>query len=193
MDAVETYTVGENKVLQIFIDEIPSNPRQDSDCFSRMVCFHGRYSLGDEHKYRSQDYAGWTELKVQIKKDYDVAIILPLYLYDHSGITISTQPFSCPWDSGQVGWIFVTKQDIRENYLRKNITKRLLQQATELILAELNEYDQYIRGEVYGYKLMEGEEEIDSCWGFFGNDLEKNGILDNLEEDVRQAVLKQLH
>ena len=40
----------------------------------------------------------------------DKYIILPLYLYDHSGITMSTGPFSCPWDSGQVGWIYAPKQ-----------------------------------------------------------------------------------
>lgn len=32
-------------------------------------------------------------------------LMLPLYLYDHSGITMNTTGFSCPWDSGQVGWI----------------------------------------------------------------------------------------
>ena len=30
-------------------------------------------------------------------------LMLPLYLYDHSGITMNTTGFSCPWDSGQVG------------------------------------------------------------------------------------------
>ena len=36
---------------------------------------------------------------------------LPLYLYDHGGITMSTNPFSCPWDDGgQVGWIYASKQ-----------------------------------------------------------------------------------
>ena len=32
----------------------------------------------------------------------DGMVILPLYLYDHSGITMNTCGFSCPWDSGQV-------------------------------------------------------------------------------------------
>lgn len=38
-------------------------------------------------------------------------IVLPLYLYDHSGITMSTGRFSCPWDSGRVGFIYVTRKD----------------------------------------------------------------------------------
>ena len=44
----------------------------------------------------------------------DKYVILPLYLYDHSGITISTGPFSCPWDSGQVGWIYAPKDTFRK-------------------------------------------------------------------------------
>lgn len=40
----------------------------------------------------------------------DKYVILPLFLYDHSGITMSTSVFSCPWDSGQVGWIYASKQ-----------------------------------------------------------------------------------
>ena len=39
----------------------------------------------------------------------DGMVILPLYLYDHSGITMNTCGFSCPWDSGQVGWIYADK------------------------------------------------------------------------------------
>ena len=38
-------------------------------------------------------------------------LMLPLYLYDHSGITMNTTGFSCPWDSGQVGWIYASKED----------------------------------------------------------------------------------
>lgn len=36
---------------------------------------------------------------------------LPLYLYDHSGITMSTTTFSCPWDSGRVGMIFCSHEE----------------------------------------------------------------------------------
>lgn len=32
------------------------------------------------------------------------AFILPVYCYEHSGMTIKTGPFGDPWDSGQAGW-----------------------------------------------------------------------------------------
>ncbi len=43
-------------------------------------------------------------------------VILPLDLYDHSGITMNTTGFHCPWDSGQVGYIYVMPEDIRKEF-----------------------------------------------------------------------------
>ena len=37
----------------------------------------------------------------------DKYITLPLYLMDHSGLAMQTTSFNDPWDSGQVGWIYV--------------------------------------------------------------------------------------
>ena len=54
--------------------------------------------------------------------------MLPLYLYDHSGITMSISPFSCPWDSGQVGWIYCTPDAISKNFgslSKENIEKSI--------------------------------------------------------------------
>lgn len=50
-------------------------------------------------------------------------------------------------------------------------------------------YDQYLRGEVYGFQVTpidDGGEIIDSCWGYFGKDgleqieSECRAIIDNL-------------
>ena len=68
---------------------------------------------------------------------------------------------------------------------------------------EVKTYDQYLTNDVYGYKLIkttteqercphcdeiikeyEIEEEVDSCWGFWGDCLEDNGILDNIFSDL---------
>ena len=39
----------------------------------------------------------------------DKVAILPLYLYDHSGLTMSTNDFGDRWDSGCVGFIYMDK------------------------------------------------------------------------------------
>lgn len=124
----------------------PDDPRHN-DNLGKMVCFHGRYSLGDKHNYKSHDYNGWEEMKSHIVKNEDVLVILPLYLYDHSGITMNTTGFSCPWDSGQVGWIFATKKDIREWYGLQRINKPYIDKVREILLEEVKMYDRYLTGE----------------------------------------------
>ena len=91
--------------LRIVQDEDPVNPRLDFDNLGKMICFHKRYNLGDEHNIDPVDFNGWDDMAVHLTKAHDAAVILPLFLYDHSGITLQTSPFSCPWDSGQIGFI----------------------------------------------------------------------------------------
>ena len=179
-----------NKTLRIFTDDSPFNPRED-DNLSKMICYHNRYNLGDKHDYQSRDYTSWDLMKQGIIKKEDVAVILPLYLYDHGGITIATTPFSCRWDSGQVGFVIVTRKAIRENWGVKRVTKKLIEQAEKLALSEVNVYDQYLTGDVYRFVLLEDGEETDSCGGFFGSNYKENGILDNIADAEFRELLKQ--
>ena len=99
------------------------------------------------------------------------AVILPLYLYDHSGITVSTAPFGCPWDSGQVGYVYASLDDIRKEFSCKRVTAKHRAQAEKTLRQEVKTYDQYLTGDVYGYVVAdENGDESDSCWGFFGLD-----------------------
>jgi len=192
-EAVETLRIS-NYEIRIFPDSDAENPRDWDDLFT-MVCFHGRYDLGDKHNYRHQDYNGWQEMKEAIIKKEKPVIIEPLYLYDHSGITISTSPFSCPWDSGQIGWIFVSKEKLRQSFNLKRLTQKDIDKGKEILQSVIEEYDDYLRGEVYGYEIYrmytcseghEHEEFLDSCWGFFGD------YTDCLEEAKSVVELKYM-
>ena len=106
---------------------------------------------------------------------YTYLVSLPLWLYDHGGITIGcgdlVYPYDDRWDSGLVGWIVYARQaEDGENWCENAYAR---------MLAEVEEYDQYLQHEVYGFTLYKNREEIDSCWGYYGGDLAKNGILDN--------------
>lgn len=94
-------------------------------------------------------------------------VILPLYLYDHSGITMNTGGFSCPWDSGQVGWIYADHDMTKKEY--GEVTPETLAKAESLLQSEVEEYDYYLTGQCYGFKLYEGDAEIESRWGFLGD------------------------
>jgi hypothetical protein len=197
-EAVKTKDIGTYRIM-IFQDESPDSPR-NWDNLGTMVCFHRSYNLGDKHDYNHNDYSGWEEMRNAIEKNEDALIILPLYLYDHSGITISTSPFSCRWDSGQIGFIYVSKKKVREEYSVKRITKKVTERVMKLLEGEVETYDQYLTGDVYGYEVYnvekcdhghEHEKELDSCWGFYGEEecmKEAEGIVEwNINEEKKES------
>ena len=258
--------------LKVVYDEDPENPRKDVENFGTMMCWHSRYSLGDEHSYTAPDdflraqlfsslcatpnvvydfiKAGKaknacikhnkrtqeTELyersnrpmsddkdapraliepavvtyPTKLEKDGSVPdwfldncldllsvgemmaiteltdefFILPLYLYDHSGITMNTTGFACQWDSGQVGWIYVEKDAILKNWVAEELTPELIQQAKDLMVAEVAHYDLYLRNDCYGYILEKDGEHVDSCYGFMcGYDALRSEIEEYMPEE----------
>lgn len=158
---------------------------------------------------------------------------MPLWLYDHSGITMScgsrSGQYADPWDSGQVGWILMLKETAMKNlcgYVLDENGERIRVEhkhegypstwshltcpltdetwrarAIEVMEADVRIYDQYLTGDVYGFKLYEkadnpddgdpdvpGWTEMDSCWNFYGSNLYENGILDMVADGLEEAL-----
>ena len=174
--------------LEVVQDTDPESPRT-WDNLGTMVCFHNRYELGDKTDYRSEDYDNWEELEKGIIKNEGEVIILPLYLYDHSGITISTSPFGCNFDSGRIGFIFMSKHKIKKEGIDET-------KVIEYLEGEIKTYDKYLTGEVYRYTIYEietcslGHEHknfVEGCGGYFGEEeceSEGKSMLEHLEKEV---------
>ena len=157
------YTATDGKyTINLMEDMYPESPREDYDHLGTMACWHRRYNLGD--KQPNEDPSDFYK---QMKQEN--CIFLPLYLLDHSGLTMSTADFADPWDSGQVGWIYVTAERVRNEYGWKHITKTRRQQIEKYLKGEVEEYDDYLRGEVYYAEILEDGEIIDCCGGFYGD------------------------
>lgn len=141
----------ERAVIEIHTDECAESPRE-WDNLGAMVCWHSRYCLGDKHEFHSPQ-----EFRSQVF--HRNSIVLPVYLMDHSGITIRIDPTmfqACDpagWDWGQVGWVYVAYEKIRKTYGVKRISKAIREKAIANLEAEVAVYDEYLRGEVYGYVL----------------------------------------
>jgi hypothetical protein len=178
--------------IKIVQDTDPDNPRHD-DNVSRMICFHKRYELGDRHDFISERYGSWDELKDEIMKDSSILMIKPLYMYEHSGITISTSPFGCQWDSGQIGWVFIDEEHLKSICGEGEYSNEEIE---EWIKGEVETYDKYLSGDVWIYQIYEvitcnlGHEHkniIESCGGYYGYDecmTEAESLLKHYELEV---------
>ena len=192
MMETETY---KEYTIEIHQDEFPVNPRED-DNTGTMVCFHTRYTMGDkDHGFDVDDCDSWDGWIAHVKKKEDAAVMLPIFMYDHSGVTINTTGFTCPWDSGQVGFIFVSKKRAREIFGWRLLTKKRLSSIESYLKNEVGTYDMYLKGDVYGYKVMNpaGEEiEDGSCWGYYGDENEKTGLMDSAKGAIDFDIKENL-
>lgn len=130
-------------------DLYPDNPREDYDHLGTFWGWHRRYRSPDE---------GAPADPVPIPPQ---SIGYKVYLYDHSGTAYSTEPFSCPWDSGQFGIIWVSKAKIRQEYDVRRISRNLVRKVQKILKAEVEEWNCYANGEVYI---------VDGVGGYYGMD-----------------------
>jgi len=161
--------------IQIDLCNEPENPRSLYEPFSVMVYNHKRYKLWDmelKSYWESFDDDLYRHFKTEWIKD---AIRLPLYLYDHSWITMSTKPFGCHWDSWQVWFIYMDYKKIKEEYNIKRISKKRIKDMIEYMEQEIKDYDAYLTWEVYCAKIIyPWEIEFDwlywDCWDYYNRD-----------------------
>lgn len=122
--------------------------------------------------------------------------ILPLSVYEHSGITMYVGAPCDRFDSGYAGFIYITKREAFKNF--GGITEEnWRERADECMRSEVEVYDHYLTGEVLGYNIYEKSsqedeeeewEDIDSCYGFYGHDTEESGILEELGYGFSKAL-----
>jgi len=161
-----------NYVIKLIQDTDAQNPLEDCDGNPKYALFHKRMSLQNDTDLDFNDYNSWEELKAALVKKYKALAILPVYMYAHSGQTIATTPFSCKWDSGQIGFIFINKEVLNEWGFKSRIgyeksTKSTLEDS---LVSSVALYDDYITGNVWGYQVgNEDDDSLESCWGYYGD------------------------
>jgi len=162
MEAIKT-AEKDGKILRVYADECPEDPRKQFDHLGKMACFHRRHMLGDETGKSMEDC-------ILTENDPRVTS-LPLYLLDHSGLSMRTGDFGDPWDSGRIGLIWIEAEDFKREFGRRTVGN--IAKAVRLLKAEVAEYDAWLQGEVYGWAVADRtdgaeETEEDSCWGYYG-------------------------
>jgi hypothetical protein len=175
--ALETYDhEGYTVSIDFDADYEANNPREWS-VFSRLFCWHPNYILGDEQFVNAEGRGAVDKGGAQFETIEDVynhiveqggVNIIPLFLYDHSGISLIAGPTietlspedvstagrnlfdSAGWDTSWVGFAFTTPQSIAESRCPEDEIDALMRD-------EIRIYSSYLRGEVYFYCVEDAD------------------------------------
>lgn len=146
-------------------------------------------------EFLEQNYFYWTPKmwKLFLELLGQSGVVLNLWLMDHSGLALRTSSAgfracdSAGWDWGWLGFIYASAETIRKEW---GYGPEAREKAAKCLQAEVEVYDMYIQGDVWGFQIEDKDENhIDSCWGFYGSDPEKNGMADHVKPKVL-AMLK---
>jgi hypothetical protein len=156
-------------VIKIFQDIDASNPRTDFEHLGTIYHTHRNYDLGERMDLE----------EIQAIMQNPDFISVPVFMYEHGNVMLKTSGFSCQWDSGQVGIIAVEKSKVLKDWQRKKFSKKLEAQVISCLTSEVQEFSDYLSGNVYGYVIEKpthcescshnDAEHVDSCWGFIGD------------------------
>lgn len=195
------WRVGDTRCL-VRQDDMCESPREHNNV-SVMWFFHNRHTqLGDEKDVKAEDFDGWEAMMEHLKVEEGALHVTPVFMYEHSGRSLSLGSFADLWDSGQLGFMWTTKEKLAET-LGEDATEEDIRKA---FVCELEEYNQWIEGNCWWFRTVKppkgfvGEspgmridydewEEVDSCGGFIGYDDKKSGLLEYaFGEEADKAV-----
>jgi len=157
--------------LRVEFDEISAehdSPRK-WDNLGTFITWDRGYNSPDENEFDSpKDFLEWWH-----EFSFD-GVMLPVFKFEHSGVKYSTRPFSNPWDSGQVGFIYALGETLEFNGFDPTDKERV----AEVLRSEVDTYSQWANGEVYYFNLDKANEcdhchnveweNVDNCNGFIG-------------------------
>lgn len=166
-------------VAHIYYDTDPECPEDD---IVQIAYSSSRNCLGTQNCSRAE----LDEIRDGIESGKYVGV--RVWAYVHGGATISTgtklhgdskvrlreNPFSCPWDSGQSGFAYMTRENALREWGKKRLSAQQKAKALAYIDGVVDTFDQYLRGDMYGYQVVDSrggsDDVVDSCWGYYGMD-----------------------
>lgn len=175
----DTRTVGDLTVKVVADDNDYDHDSPREWCnLGTMVCWHRRVDLGDE----TIDTGQYESLAEMVEAHAgENPIYVNLWLYEHSGMTMTAtlptvgNPYSCRWDSGQVGFAYVSVEKLIEEYGSDTPEHRAT--ALEVLMAEVETYDAYLRGDIAGFVIEDEDGDVlESCWDFYPSKSSKDDI-----------------
>lgn len=165
----------EHLTIEIYYDPDAQSPEENHDNGAFIAADHRQFSVRSEALGRIDE----------LKKTHH---ILPLEAYIHSGVVLAlSKEGNFPdrqWDVSQLGAVFLSKKEWK--------TKT---EARQYALALIEEWNDYLSGNVYGYEVKDEKGNIvgnpGSCWGFYGDYDRPYGALDEARSST-EYVLREM-
>lgn len=188
--------------IEIESDLDSESPRTSFDNCCNMLSAHSKYKLNDENSKEIllSEIRASKLYSEEIDQDYDlssisvllnialkfdiIAAYKNLYIYDHSGISIATNEFPCPWDSGQYGFAYISKERAEKEF--KSNTKEELESLIDL---EVSTFNSFLTNDIFSFSILDSEGDIiDSCGGFYGSDPFTNGMKEQIDKKYHHLL-----
>lgn len=161
--------------IEIVQDSSPQAPDEwdNSDAF--LIYDHPDFCV----KVKGFDAQEVFDSFIEKKKLYDGYYVFPVFAYIHSGVALSMSrtnyPFTDQWDVSFKGFVLVKRQ-------KGTFTP---DKARELGRCIVNEWNTYLSGDVYGFRIKDENNHVtDSVWGFYG-DWKESGIINEAKAYIK--------
>ena len=143
---IETIMYRGHEINMVY-DECPISPDEWDNEYAFLVSYNQRefYSVPNDYKDKHDELCRFSN------GIYEGYRVFPVAIFSHSGIRLKLGQVG-GWDWSN-GWAFV---------LVNNADERLALLAAQAVI---NEWNEYLSGDVYGYEI----DESDSCYGFYGS------------------------
>lgn len=178
--------------LKLFYGENIDDPREWEN-LGKMLCYDDRYDLLGDYQYRRENYPELEDIMMTLldfeeKKPTDILGYLPLYLYEHSGLSVhwDYNHFNDRFDTRRIGFYVFTREDITRYFSKKESgpnpesgDEYLKEVGLAIAKKEISEYDKYLSGSITVIDYIIEDPEgvaIDSCMGYLTGD---DGITKN--------------
>lgn len=155
-------------IIDYRLDDWEIEIENDSDSDNpRNWCNLGEFCVSNYSKYLDNESGIEIESESDFKALEKTHIILPVSVYDHSGVSIYIGSPCDRWDSGQIGWYIASKEEIKRQFKVKRISPKLKSRVIEYLENEVETFNKWVNNEVYKFTLYHNGEEEDSCGGFY--------------------------
>jgi hypothetical protein len=174
MRAIETLSV-RGLTVNIYQDEDAQSPEEWGNDDLYLLAWHRAFEVTRPGFKRPDDVLEYANdddcdddrvIKASIRADYHV---FPLTAYIHSGVALYLGNAALAhdpggWDTSRVGIVLVSRAEWGDEDAARKAAVSLVE-----------EWNQYLSGDVYGYVVQDEEgHEVESCWGFYGIDAVKD-------------------